>query len=200
MNKQKSYDQIKKEMLSDTSLPLRNGDANLVLGEGNLDTKVVFIGEGPGFWENKLGRPFVGNAGKLLDKLLLSIKLPRNEVFITNVICYRPPGNRDPSPSEIEAFQPYIDRLIETIKPQAIVTLGRFSMRKFLPSAKISSIHGNPYTINWKGRNIYIVPMYHPAAALRNGQVMDMIKEDFQRLPEVINKASKSQTKQLTFV
>jgi DNA polymerase len=195
--KQKLFQKLKKEMLSNESLPLRKGTNNLVIGEGSLNSKVMFIGEGPGFWEDKLGRPFVGAAGKLLDKLLLSINLPREEVFISNVVCYRPPANRDPTPSEIAAFQPYIDRLIEIIKPKVIVTLGRFSMAKFLPGTKISYIHGKPHHVDWKERKITVVPMYHPAAALRNGQVMHQEQADFEKLPEIIKKATKVEVKQM---
>ena len=195
--KQKQFQKLKKEMLSNENLPLREGTNNLVIGEGSLNSKVMFIGEGPGFWEDKLGRPFVGAAGKLLDKLLLSINLPREEVFISNVVCYRPPANRDPTPSEIAAFQPYIDRLIEIIKPKVIVTLGRFSMAKFLPGTKISYIHGKPHHVDWKERKITVVPMYHPAAALRNGQVMHQEQADFEKLPEIIKKATKVEVKQM---
>ena len=195
--KQKQFQKLKKEMLSNENLPLRKNANNLVIGEGSLNSKVMFIGEGPGFWEDKLGRPFVGAAGKLLDKLLLSINLPREEVFISNVVCYRPPANRDPTPSEIAAFQPYIDRLIEIIKPKVIVTLGRFSMAKFLPGTKISYIHGKPHHVDWKERKITVVPMYHPAAALRNGQVMHQEQADFEKLPEIIKKATKVEVKQM---
>ncbi len=205
--KQKLFQKLKKEMLSNENLPLRKGTNNLVIGEGSLNSKIMFIGEGPGFWEDKLGRPFVGAAGKLLDKLLDSINLKRkegfttggskDEVFITNVVCYRPPANRDPTPSEIAAFQPYIDRLIEIIKPKVIVTLGRFSMAKFLPGTKISYIHGKPYQIDWKERKITVVPMYHPAAALRNGQIMHQVQADFEKLPEIIMKATKVEVKQM---
>lgn len=185
-DKQTVFEDLKKDMTKDDSLPLRNTATNLVLGEGNLNTDMMFIGEAPGFWEDQKGRPFVGAAGKLLDKLLLSIKLPRSEVFISNVICYRPPENRDPTPEEISAFQPYIDRLIDIIKPLAIVTLGRFSMGKFLPGVKISSVHGKARAINWKGSEITIVPMYHPAAGLRNGSIKEQLLDDFRILPEIL--------------
>ena len=185
-DKQKIFDDLKKVMREDTGLPLRNGATNLVLGEGNLSADIMCIGEAPGFWEDKQGRPFVGAAGKLLDRLLLSIKLPREDVFISNVICYRPPQNRDPSPEEISLFQPYVDKLIDLIKPKVIVTLGRFSMGKFLPGVKISSIHGKSEVVNWKGNSVTIIPMFHPAAALRSGEVMQKIKDDFLRIPEII--------------
>lgn len=206
MKKKKHFNKLKKEMLENDTLPLKSGATNLVLGEGNLDADVIFIGEGPGYWEDKKGRPFVGAAGKLLDQLLHSIKLKRkkgfttgdskDEVFISNVVCYRPPGNRDPGPDEISAFKPYIDRLIEIIKPRIIVTLGRFSMAKFLPGVKISIVHGKPFVVSWQGRSITVFPMYHPAAGLRSSEIKMKIFEDFQKLSqfreEVIKKEAKN--------
>src|SRR3989304_9851278 len=120
--------ELKKKMKEDMSLPLRKSGTNLFFGEGSADAKLLFLGEGPGYFEDQKGRPFVGNAGALLNQLLYSIKLPREEVFITNVICYRPPENRDPLPEEIAAFEPYIDEMIEVIKPKVIVTVGRGCM------------------------------------------------------------------------
>ena len=195
MDKQKRFDRLKKQMLADKSLPLREGATNLVLGEGDLNSELVFIGEGPGYWEDQKGRPFVGAAGKFLDQLLHSIKLPREKVFISNVVCYRPPGNRDPEPEEIAAFQPYIDRLIALIKPKVIVTLGRFSMGKFIPGPKISSIHGKPQIVDWKGKETTVIPMYHPAAGLRRGEIKAQIFEDFKRLPEVLKNAEVKEEK-----
>jgi len=195
-SKQRVFDDLKKEMENDKSLPLRKGATNLVLGEGNLSADVLCIGEAPGFWEDKKGRPFVGAAGKLLDRLLLSIKLPREEVFITNVICFRPPENRDPSPEEILAFQPYIDKLIDLVNPPVILTLGRFSMGKFLYGVKISSIHGKPQVVNWNGKSVTIIPMFHPAAALRSGEVMQKIIDDFHRIPEVIKEIKEEKVKE----
>ena len=185
MSKKEELGQLKNEM-EKADLPLKKGATNLVFGEGNPDAKIYFLGEGHGYWENVKGRPFVGQAGVLLSQLLQSIKVERNNVFITNVVGYRPPGNRDPLPEEIGAFQPYIDKMIEIIKPKIIVTLGRFSMVKFLPGVKISIVHGSAFVVNWKGREIKVVPMYHPAAALRNGEVMRQIKEDFFKLPQLI--------------
>jgi len=195
MSKIDQFNRLKQEMIEDKSLPLRQGATNLVLGEGDLDAKVMCLGEGPGYWEDLKGRPFVGAAGKFLDQLLLSIKLPRKDVFISNVVCYRPPENRDPEPEEIAAFQPYIDKLIALVKPKVIVTLGRFSMGKFIPGAKISSIHGKPQIVDWKGRRITIVPMYHPAAGLRRGEIKSQIFEDFKRLPEVLKNAEAKEEK-----
>lgn len=177
---------MKKKALADLSLPLREGSTNLVFGVGHPEAKVLFIGEGPGFWEDKKGVPFVGNAGALLDQLLLLIKLPRENVYITNVIMYRAPENRDPTEEEIHAFAPYLDGIIEIIEPKLIVTLGRFSMAKFLPGVFISNVHGKVREVDWKGEKILILPMYHPAAALRNGEVKEKLKADFQIIPEVL--------------
>lgn len=198
--KQKALDKLKEKMSRDEALPLRKGATNLVFGEGNSDAKVVFIGEGPGYWEDQKGRPFVGNAGAFLNQLLHSIKLPREDVFITNVVNYRPPGNRDPLPEEIAAFSPYIDKMIEIIKPKVIVTLGRFSMAKFLPGVKISDVHGKLHTVVWKGREITIVPMYHPAAGLRNGEIKRRTVEDFQKLPEILKETDKIEVEQISLV
>lgn len=198
--KQKILEKLKQKMVKDETLPLRQGATNLVFGEGNPDAKIMFIGEGPGYWEDQKGRPFVGNAGAFLNQLLQSIKLPREDVFITNVINYRPPGNRDPLPEEIGAFRPYIDKMIEVIKPKMIVTLGRFSMAKFLPGVKVSNIHGKPQTVVWQGREITVVPMYHPAAGLRNGEIKRRSIEDFQKLPEILKESDKIEVEQMPLV
>ncbi|MCK4588242.1 uracil-DNA glycosylase [Candidatus Woesebacteria bacterium] len=198
--KQKALDKLKRKMNKDETLPLRKEATNLVFGEGDSDAKVMFIGEGPGYWEDQKGLPFVGNAGAFLNQLLQSIKLPREHVFITNVVNYRPPGNRDPLPEEIAAFSPYIDKMIEIIKPKMIVTLGRFSMAKFLPGVKISDVHGKLYTMDWKEREIIIVPMYHPAAGLRNGEIKRRTVEDFQKLPEILKETDKIEVEQISLV
>ncbi|OGM71389.1 hypothetical protein A3I55_01500 [Candidatus Woesebacteria bacterium RIFCSPLOWO2_02_FULL_42_10] len=183
MTKKEKLAEIKKRMEADKSLPLASGGSRLVFGDGNPDAQILMIGEGPGYWEDQQGLPFVGNAGKLLDQLLATAHLSRNDtVYITNVVHHRPPGNRDPEPSEIAAYGRYLDEMIEVIAPAAIVTLGRFSMAKFLPGAKISRDHGRPVTMPWRGREIVVVPMYHPAAALRSGEVMLAEREDFASL------------------
>lgn len=188
MDKIEELVKLKQEMEEDTSLPLRTSETRLVFGEGNPDAELYFIGEGPGFNENLQGRPFVGQAGKLLDRTLASIGLKREDVYISNVVRFRPPQNRDPEPSEIAAFQPYVDREIEIINPLVIVTLGRFSMGKFLPGEKISQIHGKPRELRWRGKDVTIMPMYHPAAALRAGVVMQQFVEDFKKLPQILEK------------
>jgi DNA polymerase len=160
-----------------------------VPGEGRPDAEIMFIGEGPGFYENEQGRPFVGAAGKFLDELLESIGLKRADVFITNIVKCRPPNNRDPRPEEIEACAgDYLEQQIQGINPKVIVTLGRFSMARFLPDVKISNVHGRPMWI--KGR--LIVPMFHPAAALHQPSLKPALMADFANLPEFISKATSS--------
>lgn len=179
MTKQDALIDLKKRMQADVTLPLRSGATQLVFGEGNADAQVYFLGEAPGYFEDKQGRPFVGLAGKLLDQLIESLGKKRADVYISNVVRFRPPANRDPDADEIAAFEPYVNEEINIINPKLIVTLGRFSMGKFLPMAKISSVHGKPHQMMWEGKEILVVPMYHPAAALRAGAIMMAIKEDF---------------------
>ena len=165
---------------------LAKGRTQTVPGEGPENAEIMFIGEAPGFHEDQQGLPFVGAAGDFLDELLESIGLKRQEVFIANVIKCRPPGNRDPLPEEIEACKPYLDRQIELIQPQLVVTLGRFSMARAFPKARISRIHGQPRKI---GGVIYY-PMYHPAAALHQPSLRPTVEEDMRRIPELIEQAA----------
>ncbi|MCJ7717968.1 MAG: uracil-DNA glycosylase, partial [Anaerolineales bacterium] len=158
-----------------------------VPGEGPTNAEIMFIGEGPGFHENMQGRPFVGAAGDLLEELLESIGLKREDVFITNVVKCRPPGNRDPAAEELEACNPYLDQQIQAINPSVIVTLGRFSMGKFIPHAKISEIHGKPIRV----KNMLVVPFFHPAAALHRPSLRSVVEEDFAKLPTFIKGAAK---------
>jgi uracil-DNA glycosylase family 4 len=158
-----------------------------VPGEGPDRAEIMFIGEGPGFHEDRQGRPFVGAAGKFLEDLLASIGLDRQQVYITNLVKCRPPGNRDPREDELEACtSAYLDRQIDAINPKVIVTLGRFSMARYFPNARISSVHGRAQPVN--GR--LVVPMYHPAAALHQPALRSAIEADFQRLPDWIGKAA----------
>lgn len=180
------------ETLRAQDFPLKKQATHLVFGEGNPDSKVVFIGEAPGYHEDQMGRPFVGNAGKLLEKLLTSINLKREEVYITNMVKYRPPENRDPLPSELESFDPYLNQQIEIISPALIVTLGRFSLAKFLPGVKISQVHGQPQAKFGK----IILPLYHPAAALRNGAVLAQLEKDFKVITQVLADPSSVKTKE----
>ena len=189
METQKKADlltKLKNKMEKDEGLPLKKGATNLVFGIGDPNSRILFIGEGPGYWEDQKKEPFVGNAGKFLDSLLTSINLARNEVYITNVVHHRPPENRDPEPEEISAYGKYLDEMIKIIDPEIIITLGRFSMGKFLPNVKISAVHGKLHQTVWNGKEIAVIPMYHPAAALRNGEVMRQEREDFLKLPDLL--------------
>jgi len=159
-----------------------------VPGEGPLDAEIVFIGEGPGFNEDQQGRPFVGPAGRLLNELLASINLERNQVYITNVVKCRPPNNRDPMPQEIAACAPYLERQLALIKPKVVVTLGRYSMAKFFPGASITRIHGQPKRV---GHTFYF-PMFHPAAALRQAQYLAAVREDMLKIPALLDEARKA--------
>ena len=188
MTKKQLLDELKSKMKADISLPLCRGATQLVFGDGDPDTEILFIGEGPGYWEDQKGVPFVGNAGSLLNQLLLKIGMQRQDVYITNVVHHRPPENRDPTPEEIMTYQPYLDEIIKIIDPKMIVTLGRFSMGKFIPNVFISSVHGREKTVDWEGKYITVVPMYHPAAALRSTEVKLKLTADFERLPEVLKK------------
>ena len=179
--KQEQLEVLKKKIEENKTLPLC-GEANLVFGEGDAGAHTIFIGEAPGFHENEQGRPFVGQAGKLLDNLLKQIGWTREAVYITNIVKRRPPQNRDPLPEEIEAYKPYLARQIEIIQPRIIATLGRFSMNYFLPDAKISRDHGKLM----RNEHYTIYPLYHPAAALRSTAVLRDLEDDFRKLPEIL--------------
>jgi uracil-DNA glycosylase family 4 len=161
---------------------LSHGRTNAVPGEGPEDADILFIGEGPGFHEDRLGRPFVGAAGNFLEELLGSIGLSREDVYIANVVKCRPPGNRDPQPAEIKACCPYMDRQIELIRPRVIVTLGRFSMQRYFPGASISRIHGQPKRVG----NMIYYPMFHPAAALHQPRWRPLVEEDIRKIPDLL--------------
>jgi len=169
-----------------TKCDLYRGTTNAVPGTGNIHTEIMFIGEGPGFNEDKQGLPFVGRSGDYLNYLLNLINLNRDQVFITNVVKHRPPENRDPLPDEIIACKGYLDDQVELINPSVIVTLGRFSMARYFPTAKISQIHGQPKYDDEKYRAYY--PLYHPAAVLRNPGLRRDMETDVKRLLEVIEK------------
>lgn len=177
---------IAQEVRTCTLCDLHTGRTKAVPGEGPPDARIMLIGEGPGYHEDRQGRPFVGPSGQFLDELLAMAGLQRNEVFIGNVVKCRPPQNRDPQPDEIETCtQTYLFRQIEAINPRVIVTLGRYSMNLFLPGARIMRDHGQPRKVN--GR--LIVPMIHPAAALHRPENRPLLETDFQRLPEILAQA-----------
>jgi DNA polymerase len=180
MDKQAALDALRKEIENDKNLPLR--EANLVFGEGSPDAQVFFIGEAPGKKEDELGRPFVGRAGQLLEKLLGEIGWKREDVYITNVVKRRPPENRDPFPEEIAAYTPYLKEQIGILDAPIIAPLGRFAMNFFLPDAKISRDQGKVF--HAQGR--FIVPFFHPAAALRSPAMHEALREAFLKLPKIV--------------
>lgn len=183
--KQALLDDIAAEIRVCTRCELHRTRTNSVPGEGPADARIMLIGEAPGWNEDQQGRPFVGAAGKFLEELLAAAALKRSDVFITNVVKSRPPGNRDPLPDEIAACAPFLQRQIDTIDPDVIVTLGRFSMAKWFPGERISRIHGQPK----KDGKRLIVPMYHPAAALHQQALKATILEDFAKLPRILAEA-----------
>ncbi|MHB8136429.1 MAG: uracil-DNA glycosylase family protein [Anaerolineaceae bacterium] len=190
--KQILLEQIKADIVKNNICPdLAHEATNLVMGDGNINTDIVFIGEAPGKNEDLTGLPFVGAAGKFLNEMLATIGMDRSDIFITNIVKYRPPNNRDPLPEEKQAFWPYLVRQLNVIKPKIIVTLGRHSMEYFLPKQKISNLHGQPKKINFGEDELVIVPLYHPAAALYNGSMRSTLIEDFKMLPKIINALKK---------
>lgn len=190
-DKQQRLDQIAAEIVANNVCPdLAQTATQLVLGDGNPDADIVFIGEAPGKNEDQTGKPFVGAAGKFLDEMLASIKLDRGDVYITNIVKYRPPNNRDPEPEEKKAFFPYLTKQLAVIEPKVIIPLGRHSMNAFLPDFKISEVHGKAYRrkliIEGLETEVVFLPLYHPAAALYNGGMRSTLLEDFAGIPQII--------------
>lgn len=167
-------------------LPLVTKSTDLVHGEGNEQAEIMLIGEAPGYHESVQRRPFVGRSGQLLRQTLVKVGIDEKDVYISNIIKVRPPDNRDPLPEEILAFKPYLDGEINLISPKLIVTLGRFSMAKFLPEVKVSAVHGRLHKIKWQSQTLFVLPMYHPAAALRSTKLKDSFIADFAKLPKVL--------------
>lgn len=183
MTKQQKMDKIKQQILDDKICPeLAKTATQLVFGDGNPDADIVFIGEAPGKNEDEQGKPFVGAAGKFLNEMLEMIGLKREDVYITNIVKYRPPNNRDPLPDEKTAFLPYLQAQLDAIQPKIVVTLGRHSLNCFLPDLSISKVHGQPK--RYKG-NVYL-PLFHPAAALYNSAMRQTLIDDFARIPAII--------------
>lgn len=169
------------------TLPLATVATDIVPGEGSPDARIMFIGEAPGYHESVERRPFVGRSGQLFRKILKEESgLADTDVYISNIVKVRPPDNRDPLPKEIEAYKPFLNREIEVIDPALIVTLGRFSMAKFLPEVKVSQVHGRLHKVKWSNRLQFVLPMYHPAAALRAPKVKESFIADFKKLPKVL--------------
>ena len=181
-----TLDQLQEKLKSWKGCPLSE-HSNPVLGEGNPHAKIMFIGEAPGQKEDELGRPFVGPAGKFLDELLQSIGLKRENVYISNVVKYRPPSNRDPTPEEKEQCMPWLKLEIALIKPKVLVPLGRHALGHFFPELNITSAHGKPFSVK---DNVWIFPIYHPAAALHNPNLKDALHQDFQSLKQFLESPS----------
>jgi len=160
----------------------------LVMGDGNLNAEIIFIGEAPGKKEDEQGLPFVGASGKFLDAMLDAADIKREDVYITSIVKYRPPNNRDPSTEEKAAFLPYLLKQIDIIQPKVIITLGRHSMEYFLPGVTITDIHGQIQQVDVGGRSIQVAPLYHPAAALYNGSLRQTLIDDFLQVANTIKK------------
>jgi DNA polymerase len=194
-----SLEKIAKEISSCQKCPLYQDTKNSVPGDGSADSGIVFIGEAPGQKEDQKGIPFCGRAGEFLNEMLTMIDLDRDKVFIGNVIKHRPPNNRDPEIDEIERCFPYLLRQLNLLKPQLIITLGRYAMNVFLPEQSISQVHGQPKRIYWqhspyfKDQEMYqeqvvILPLYHPAAGLYRASMKDEIIKDFKKIPKIMKK------------
>lgn len=191
---QAKLDAVAQAIVDDKVCPeLRDGATQLVFGDGNPEADIVFIGEAPGKKEDELGKPFVGAAGKFLNEMLEGIGLKREDIYITNIVKYRPPNNRDPYPDEKKAFLPYLQAQLEAIQPKIVATLGRHSMNCFLPDLQISQIHGEPKRIKLQMKQdsvleIIILPLFHPAAALYNGGMRQTLIDDFATIPAILKK------------
>ena len=182
MDKQKALDNLAAEIIKDKICPdLAAQATQLVMGDGNADADIVFIGEAPGKNEDLQCKPFVGAAGKFLDEMLAAAGLQRQDVYITNIVKYRPPNNRDPLPEEKRQFWPYLMRQLEVIQPKAVLTLGRHSGGGFIPNLRISQDHGRPRRVRLHELEFVVIPLYHPAAALYNGSMRQTLIDDFVR-------------------
>lgn len=193
--KEKKLAQIARQIAScEVCTELCENCINPVPGEGDPEAKLMFVGEAPGAEEDRQGRPFVGASGKFLVEMLETIDLKREDVFITSILKYRPPNNRDPKPDEIHACLPYLMQQIAVIDPQLVIFLGRYSMNVFFPELKISQAHGVPvrktYQYAGEKRSQVFLPLYHPAAALYNGSMRSVIKEDFAKIPAILKQIS----------
>ena len=183
-DKQAKLDGLQAEILAKKVCPdLAASATQLVFGDGNPDADVVFIGEAPGKNEDLQGKPFIGAAGKFLDEMLGTIGMKRSDIYITNIVKYRPPNNRDPLPDEKADFLPYLQAQLDIIQPALVITLGRHSMNCFLPDLQISKVHGQPK--RYKGQ--VFMPLFHPAAALYNGGMRQTLIDDFGKIPAVID-------------
>ncbi len=189
MTKQSKLNNLNAKMLACSLCALRPGCTRVVPGAGSAEAEIMFIGEAPGKKEDETGLPFVGAAGKFLDEMLGTIKLKREDVYIANVVKCRPPGNRDPLPEEVAYCWPWLLEQIKIIRPKLIVTLGRHSMERFLPDQKISEVHGHAMRreLEGVGKQVFYT-LYHPAAALYNGSMREVLLQDFKKIPKILKK------------
>ncbi len=196
MDKSAALQILNTQMILECPCSLRETAIQAVPGDGNPDADIMFIGEAPGKNEDEQGKPFVGAAGKFLSQMLATINLKREDIYITNVVKYRPPENRDPEPEEIEACMPWLHAQIKIIEPKIIVTLGRHAMEHFIPGKKISEVHGRAFrrTFDDIGEQVFFA-LYHPAAALYNGSMRATLIDDFKQIPKVIEQIKKTSTK-----
>jgi len=184
-SKQAELDDLRDQIVAENICPgLASQATQLVMGDGSVDSELIFIGEAPGKKEDEQGIPFVGAAGRFLNEMLATINLKREDIYITNIVKYRPPNNRDPLPEEKSVFLPFLHKQIEIIKPKLIITLGRHSMDVLLPGLKISQVHGQ---LQRNKRQVYL-PLFHPAAALYNGAMRQTLIDDFANIPSILKK------------
>ncbi len=180
MDKQAALDDLKAKILTDNVCPeLAASATQLVLGDGNPDADIVFIGEAPGKAEDEQGLPFVGASGKFLNEMLAAAGMERSDVYITNIVKYRPPNNRDPEVEEKRDFWPYLMQQLEIINPRVVITLGRHSGACFMPNIRISAEHGRARKVKYHDHEFLVIPLYHPAAALYNGSMRQVLIDDF---------------------
>lgn len=185
MDKQRALDALAQEIITKNVTPqLKAGATQLVMGAGNPNADIVFIGEAPGKNEDEQGLPFVGAAGKFLNEMLAAAGMERGDVYITNIVKYRPPNNRDPEPDEKKEFWPYLLKQLEIIDPKVVITLGRHSGGYFIPDLHISSDHGHPRKVKYHTEEFLVIPLYHPAAALYNGGMRQTLIDDFLKAAE----------------
>ncbi|MEK7190274.1 MAG: uracil-DNA glycosylase [Patescibacteria group bacterium] len=192
MNKKIDLQNLHKKWTAECECELKKNATQAVPGVGSAEAEIVFIGEAPGRKEDELGEPFVGSAGKFLDEMLALINLKREEIYITNIVKYRPPNNRDPLPEEKSACREWLLEELRIISPKLIIFLGRHAMNNFFPDLQISQAHGKLLIKPFKGMSTkYFFPLYHPAAALYDGSMREVLIEDFKKIPKVLEKIEK---------
>lgn len=198
MEKNEELKKIHEKWFFDCKCELKKTATQPVPGDGSPNSKIIFIGEAPGKEEDKQGRPFVGAAGKFLAEMLEVIQMKREEIYITNIVKYRPPNNRDPLPEEKDACRDWLIEEINFINPKLIVFLGRHSMNDFFPAEKISSVHGKLLVKKFNHVNTkYFLPLYHPAAALYNGGMRETLTEDFKKIPKILEKIKNQEKEEI---